>query len=69
MKFALIEPSHVFALFYQIRRAFKHIFDYIIGGFCTNRTAACGRSGNPYSHMTCADSEQRCMTRWGKSRR
>ncbi len=28
----LDEPSHVFALFYQIRRAFKHIFDYIIGG-------------------------------------
>ncbi len=26
------EPSHVFALFYQVRRAFNHIFNCIIGG-------------------------------------
>ena len=30
--YTIDDPAHVFALFYQIRRAFKHVFDYIIGG-------------------------------------
>ena len=47
------EPTHLFALFYQVRRAFYHIFEYIIG-----RSAPAARSAPVWQSICTHDARR-----------
>lgn len=47
---ALTEPAHVFAGFYQVRRAFHHTFEYIIGGSLPTATLRASVWQSIFSH-------------------
>ena len=58
------DVPHLFAAFFQIRRAFHHIFHNIIGGSAPG--AACApRSGSRSSPTTCAATAARSIARMG----
>ncbi len=57
------DAAHVFACYFQIRRAFSHIFLYLIGSSMPAARLR-RRCGNRSSHATCAVITKACTSTW-----